>query len=355
VPDPIPDVPHGTLLKYQELTPSLAEGATTYRVMYASESLAGDPIVVTGTAVVPDEEAPEGGRPVLTIAHGTTGIADECAPSKDPSRSEGALAGTASRQGWIVTTSDYEGLGTPGRHPYLVGESEGRSVVDAALAAAQLPDADASDQLLIAGYSQGGHGALFAREVAAEWAPELEVVGTFAGAPATEVDVILNAAPRLPQAGFAYMIIAGMNAAYPDEADLDVALTPEGLERIDAVDEGCARDVFAAVAGTPADELVQAEGLSSGPWNELAKESNPGQVVLDSPVLIVHSRTDEVVPIALSGILFARMCDGGQDVERRVLEEGSHTGAAGPAYGQGLEWLAARLDGAPTTPSCDDA
>ncbi len=290
---------------------------------------------------------------MLTIAHGTTGIADECAPSKEPSGSEGALAGTATSQGWIVTTSDYEGLGTPGRHPYLVGESEGRGVVDAALAAAQLPDAEASDQLLIAGYSQGGHGALFAREVAADWAPDLEVVGTFAGAPATEIDVILNAAPRLPQAGFAYMIIAGMNAAYPEEADLEVALTPEGLDRIDAVDEGCARDVFGAVAGTPANELVQAEGLSSGPWNELAVASNPGQVELDSPVLIIHSQTDEVVPVALSAILFARMCDNGQDVERRVLDEGTHTGAAGPAYGQGLEWLAGQLDGAATTPTCN--
>ena len=68
--------------------------------------------------------------------------------------------------GYLVAFSDYEGLGTPGRHPYLVGESEGRSVLDAAKAAAQLPGADAGDQLAIWGHSQGGHAALWAAQLA---------------------------------------------------------------------------------------------------------------------------------------------------------------------------------------------
>ena len=40
--------------------------------------------------------------------------------------------------GYVVAATDYEGLGTPGVHPYLVGESEGRSVLDAARAARAL-------------------------------------------------------------------------------------------------------------------------------------------------------------------------------------------------------------------------
>ena len=238
VPDPIPDVPHGTLLRYQEVTPTVVEGARTWNVMYTSESVAGDPIVVTGVVAVPEAPAPEGGRTTLALAHGTAGIADECAPSKEGGGRELLLMGPVVEEGWIVTLTDYEGLGTPGRHPYLVGESEGRSVIDSVLAAGSLPDADQGDQLAIAGYSQGGHGALFAGEVAEEWAPDLDVIGTFAGAPATEVDVILRAAPRLPQAGFAYMIVAGIAAAHP-EADPGLFLTEEGVARLDAVDEGC--------------------------------------------------------------------------------------------------------------------
>lgn len=352
VPDPLPEAPHGTLLKYQAITPALADGATSWRVMYLSESVEGEPIVVTGTVTVPTAPAPEAGRRTLTIAHGTTGIADECAPSKDPKRAEGALAGLAVERGWIVATSDYEGLGTPGRHPYLVGESEGRGVVDAALAAGSLPDAEQGPQLLIAGYSQGGHGALFAGEVAPEWAPEMEVVGTFAGAPATEIDVILRAAPRLAQAGFAYMIVAGYEAAYA-EADPALILTEEGVERLDAVDGGCARDVFAAISDASADELVRPDGPSTPPWDELAVANNPGQVVTEAPILILHSDDDETVPVALSGILHARMCEAGQVVERRVIPDGGgHAGAAPGAYRDALAWFDGLLAGEEPVSTC---
>ena len=138
-PDPVPDDDHGSLLRYQPVDDLDVNGATAWRIMYVSESLEGEPIVVTGTALVPPGEAPTGGRPVLTIAHGTSGIADECAPSKHPAATELSLMGPFVDAGYLVVLSDYEGLGTPGRHPYLVGDSEGRGVLDGALAAASCP------------------------------------------------------------------------------------------------------------------------------------------------------------------------------------------------------------------------
>ena len=157
--------------------PRAAGGPAAWRMMYLSESIQGEPIAVTGTAVVPSIAAPDGGRPILSVAHGTTGIADQCAPSHDPS-SDVAAHIRYVNAGYLVAFSDYEGLGTPGRHPYLVGESEGRSVLDAATAAGQLPGADAGDQLAIWGHSQGGHAALWAAQLADRWAPEFELVGT---------------------------------------------------------------------------------------------------------------------------------------------------------------------------------
>ena len=65
--------------------PRAAGGPAAWRMMYLSESIQGEPIAVTGTAVVPSIAAPDGGRPILSVAHGTTGIADQCAPSHDPS------------------------------------------------------------------------------------------------------------------------------------------------------------------------------------------------------------------------------------------------------------------------------
>ncbi|HEV7722847.1 MAG TPA: lipase family protein [Iamia sp.] len=349
VPDPLPEGEHGDLVRYQEIVPSEIDAARTYRVMYLSESLEGEPIVVTGTVIVPTAEAPADGRTVLTIAHGTTGIADECAPSKGGGGAELAIAGPAVERGWIVAITDYEGLGTPGRHPYLVGESEGRGVIDAVLAAGQLPDAERRATTLIGGYSQGGHGALWANEVAGEWAPDLDVVGTFAGAPATELDVILAAAGTPGVAGFAALIVAGFEAAYP-EADPATILTDEGVAALGAVDEGCIGDVFGALAGV---DLIRPEGPSAEPWPELARDNNPGQVVTDDPILIIHSAQDDVVPVALSEILFDRMCGEGQAAERRVLADGGgHGAAAVVAYPQALEWFDLLLAGETVENTC---
>ena len=353
VPDPLPEGDHGTLIRYQPADGLDVAGASGWRIMYLSEDLSGEPIAVTGTALVPSTPAPTDGRPVLTIAHGTSGIADQCAPSIRPGPGELALMGPAVEAGYLVAMSDYEGLGTPGRHPYLVGESEGRGVLDAARAAGQLPDADPGDRMAIFGYSQGGHGALWAGQLAAEWTPELDVVGTVAGAPATELPVIVRAAGSLPISGFLYMIIAGFNDAYPDEALLPAVLTPEGEAQLSVVDEACVGDVIGHFAELDSSALLVPGGLTTGAWAALAEENDPGNVSTEAPVLIVHSAADETVPAALSQLLVDRMCDVGQVVERRVYDRGqSHVEAVPDAVNDGLAWIAQRVAGDDPVSTC---
>ena len=351
-PDPVPDDEHGTLVRYQPVDALDVGGAAAWRMMYVSESLEGEPIVVTGTALVPAGEAPAGGRPVLTIAHGTSGIADECAPSKDPVATELSLMGQFVDAGYLVVLSDYEGLGTPGRHPYLVGESEGRGVLDGALAARELPDAEAGDTLSIFGYSQGGHGALWAGQLAADWAPDYELVGTVAGAPATELPVIFSAAGSLPIAGFLYMIIAGFAEAYP-EADPGLVLTPAGEAELPQVDEGCVGEVIEHFADTPNAELLKPGLAEVEPWADLEAANDPGRLATDSPILIVHSAADNVVPATLSQLLVQRMCGEGQVVERRVYDKGQgHVEAVPDAVNDGFEWLQQRAAGGEPVSTC---
>jgi hypothetical protein len=351
-PDPVPDDAHGTLVRYEPVDDLDVSGATAWRIMYTSESLEGEPIVVTGTALVPSGEAPPGGRPVLTIAHGTSGIADECAPSKHPVATELSLMGPFVDAGYLVVLSDYEGLGTPGRHPYLVGESEGRGVLDGARAARALPDAETGDQLAIFGYSQGGHGALWAGQLAAHWAPDYELVGTVAGAPATELPVIFGAAGSLPIAGFLYMIIAGFAEAYP-EADPALVLTPAGEAALPQVDRGCVGDVIRYFAGTPDAELLKPGITEVQPWADLEAANDPGRVATDSPILILHSAADETVPAALSQVLVQRMCGEGQVVERRVYDKGQgHVQAVPDAVSDAFEWLQQRAAGDEPVTTC---
>ncbi len=336
VPDPLPEGPHGTLIRSQVMEDYEFTGATTYRIMYLSESVAGAPIAVTGIASVPTAEAPPDGRPMITIAHGTTGIADQCSPSVTGGNAEMGLVESKLSKDFLIAATDYEGLGTPGRHPYLVGESEGRSTIDAIGAAGQLPDAEPGTKLGIAGYSQGGHGALWANQVAADWAPDLDVVGTFTGAPASEIGVIISAAPQVK--GFGMMVIAGIKAAYPD-VDVSEILTPAGQEVLKTVDDGCVGDIFRAATGSK-DELFVPGGGQSPDWAKLGAAQDAGtKKTNNAPVLLIHSNQDATVPTFFIDQVEKRMCANGQVVERVDLTEGNHTSAAVPAYARAMDWM----------------
>ena len=93
----------------------------------------------------------------------------------------------------IVVATDYAGLGTKGIHPYLIGESEARSVLDSVRAARALPNSGASNRFAVLGHSQGGHAALDPGQVAARYAPDLKLVGVAAAAPATYLVELFDA------------------------------------------------------------------------------------------------------------------------------------------------------------------
>ena len=131
------------------------EGARAYRVVYHSADSGNRPIDVTGVVIIPAGDSPPAGRNIVAWAHGTSGIADECAPSTN-NWLFSSIAGLASllRQGYIVAATDYQGLGGPGPHPYLVGPSAAHSVLDAVRAAREVSLASASNRFAVWGESQ---------------------------------------------------------------------------------------------------------------------------------------------------------------------------------------------------------
>lgn len=327
--------------------------ATVLRVLYHSESIQGDDIAVSGIIAYPPG-APGTDRPVLSWAHGTTGIADECAPSKDPDLgSIDDLAKPFLERDMVFVATDYEGLGTPGRHPYIAGVSEGRGTLDIVRAAHNLADrTGAGREVVIWGHSQGGHAALFANQIAQEWAPELEVVGTVAGAPPSQLPLLAAALRDSPFRFYLGMVAAGWAAAYTD-ADPALVLSPLGLETLDLVDEGCTAELATAWSDVPYEDLVAADPAEVEPWAGLLVENDPGHSIGASPVLIIHGESDEQIPVVSSELLLATMCEVGQVVERRTYPGQSHAGVIGPSLDDMLTWIDARIEGAPVAnPSC---
>jgi pimeloyl-ACP methyl ester carboxylesterase len=217
---------------------SLSAARRNRVVLYRSTSPSGAPVAVSGTVAVPKGRAPRGGWPVISWAHGTTGIADACAPSRANVLGgyDNRLLNRWLRAGYAVVRTDYEGLGTPGDHPYLIGVSEGRSVLDIVRAARRL-DRSLGRRVVLAGHSQGGHAALWAAALAPRWTPELRIRGTVAFAPASHLGEQAGLLRALTQpsaiSALAALIMRGIDVSRPDLgvpaglSDRAAALYPE--------------------------------------------------------------------------------------------------------------------------------
>lgn len=123
--------------------------------------------------MAPNGSPPASGRDVVAWAHGTTGIAQSCAPSlvKKALSDIPSLANMLAH-GWMVVASDYPGLGTTGPHAYLVGGEAANAVLDSVHAARNLRAPAAGSRFAVWGHSQGGHAALFTGQQTRRYAPE---------------------------------------------------------------------------------------------------------------------------------------------------------------------------------------
>ena len=162
--------------------------ASAYRIRYQSRAVGGGRNLVTGVVIVPDGPAPRGGRDVVAWAHGTSGVSESCAPSQSKAL-YGSIAGLKEllAAGYAVVATDYAGLGTPGPHPYLVGDGSAYSVLDSVRAAREFGRGSIGNRFVVWGESQGGHAALWTAQFARNYAPELQLEGVAAAAPPTDL------------------------------------------------------------------------------------------------------------------------------------------------------------------------
>src|ERR1700749_1904203 len=182
----------GTLVR-KEVIDGAPLGATAYRVLYRSIGMKGEPIFVSGVVIVPQGDPPPEGRPIVAWAHPTSGVTPRCAPSLAIFLFQ-QIQGLRSfiEHGYVVAATDYPGLGTPETHPYLVGDSEARAVIDSVRVARTMPGAGGGKRFTVWGHSQGGQAALFTGIIAKTYAPELTLLGVAAAAPATDLVALMN-------------------------------------------------------------------------------------------------------------------------------------------------------------------
>jgi pimeloyl-ACP methyl ester carboxylesterase len=354
-PSPLPGSGHGGIIREQPLqAPASIAGGRNTLVLYRSIGIDGKPVAVSGSVTVPKGKPPKGGWPLITWAHGTTGIADQCAPSTDDGSQplHGNTTYVASvMQGWVkagyaVARTDYEGLGTPGVHPYLVGTSAGRSVLDAARAARAL-DKHISNRVIIAGHSQGGHAALWAAALAPSYAHDLDVRGTVAYAPATQIE---NQTPLLSAvtqpgglSGLVAMIVRGINVQDPG-LDVSALLSDQAAALYPQTVTKCLPDLGKPDSfGSVAPSQLTRPGADLSPLLADLARNDPAQLTIKTPVHVEQGEADTTVFPTFTQSTVQMLQAAGAKIDEKTYPGIDHGGIVTAAKADAAAWIKSRL------------
>lgn len=306
-----------------------------YRILYTSTTMHGEPVAVSGLVIEPARQwAGAGATPTIVFAPGTRGAGDSCAPSRQPLMTEATIAGTgetnpnfelglyyaASMYGMRVVVTDYIGLGTPGVHTYVNHREEGHAVLDAARAV--VPD---GDPVGFFGYSQGGGAVAAAAELAAGYAPELSVRGTYAGAAPADLGVVVDAIDGSSLTGVLGYAMAGFAARDPEFADaLGEVLNPAGHEFILDNATSCVgestRDwgMYATDTLTRSGQRLADAAAGHPVIRRVLAEQKLGSAPPNAPIMLTGGAHDRIIPDEQVRQLGRDHCDGGAQVYYRA-------------------------------------
>lgn len=320
-------------MKSESVTPPTTN-SLAWRVMYTSTGERDQPIVVTGLIIAPTGDAPGEGRPVVAWAHPTTGIRDECSPSRQPNPFSSIMGlNEFLDAGWIVTATDYQGLGTDGPHPYLDGVSEAHAVIDITRAAVTLQDAHASKKWAVFGHSQGGQAALFAGQLATTYGPDLELRAVVAAAPSGDLITQINEKWTTEAYGFidSYLVTSWQETFHFDPTPV---LSPHGASGVATIAAECVlggskaadqrlTEIFDTdpAVGNPA---VTNAITTTAPWRtQLIKNSPAGTIPV--PTLLTQGTADSVISPSSTAALDAQYRANGTVVTLQLLAGVPHT------------------------------
>ncbi|WP_274424549.1 alpha/beta fold hydrolase [Chelativorans sp. YIM 93263] len=353
-----PEGPPGTILRIDEHAKA-PDGARAWRVLYRSIGLKGEPIAVSGVIFAPADKPQGGKRPVVAWAHGTTGVANRCAPSLSESF-EDKIPGLKQflERGYVVAATDYSGLGTPGPHPYLIGVSEGRAVLDSVRAATRIEDAGAAPRFIAWGHSQGGHAALYTGQMASSYAADLELAGVAAAAPATDLSVLLHD-DWGTRAGKVFTAFALWSWHRVFGAPLDKLVSPSTVSAIDRIAEGCLEGtvqglVIATRERAIDQDFLQKDLTETEPWRTLLLRNSPKGQNTTAPLYLLQGTADQVINPRVTRAYAQAACGAGQPVRLDLRSGLDHMGVVEKGADKAIAWIISRLEGSAPATDCND-
>jgi len=332
----------GEWLAAEPLPPELGlpDAQRQLRFLYGSADATGkhDGIAVSGALFLPAGPAPAGGWPIVAWAHGTVGIADHCAPSV-AGRSQRDLdyLGAWLSAGFAIVATDYQGLGTPGAHPYLNNRAAAYGILDS-VRAARTAVPGLANRILIVGQSQGAAAAISAAALAPAYAPDLGIIGTVAtGVPNVAASLGDKNRAERRAADFdpavAYLLYLAASASEADPS-LDPAsvIQPRAEPSLDAAGHLCALPLLARVRS---EGLTQDEAIRPQFFDQFAAALAAAQypsLALAQPLFIGIGEADIDTPGAGQLQIADMARAAGTAVETHVYPGRDHSSAVNPSF-----------------------
>ncbi|MFT8432759.1 lipase family protein [Acetobacter orientalis] len=335
------------------------------RILYTSLSGVGheDPVVVSGQVIFPKGTPPKGGWPVIAWEHGTTGIADVCAPSwRGYFSRDRAFLDHWLTAGFAIVASDYQGLGTPGAHPYLMYKPEAYSVLNGLRAALKQYPTQLRNRIVLVGQSQGGGAALGTGWMAPHYAPELHILGVVATGVVTDFAIPANPKhPPLPRsntetphmaAAFDILTDEGSKQSLHPGQNMDTGMTDKGHDLSRQARQSCLGDLFRY---TDSHDITIGNMFTSGvTQNDPAY--NQAFVIPDAhfkmPVWVGTGLADGEAGISQQYNAVAAMCDAGTHVTWVQYHGLTHNGAVNPSANDSVPFATNLLKGKVPQSTC---
>lgn len=389
----------GQVIKKEPIK-TLVKGAQAWKIAYISSDVNGKKTIATGLVVAPLGSAPLEGRPILAWGHGTTGSAQNCGPSQvlDPvvPLNEYFLIGGNSwtdygipsieefiAEGYVVTATDYQGLGGGGKHQYALAATNAMDMINSARAAYSMKETGAGKKAIVYGWSQGG-GAVIAATSMGEYlnqkgtvADQMQLIGGVALAPQDIALLMSGAAQNQANADkalggaiqmfsnnifdFTHLAMSfwGLQAANP-QLKLSDLFTDNGVKVLNEVFANkcmhAAADTLNFNFASSYKSLLQDAPKNAMAWTQAMVKGSVNPIKPVAPVVIYWGSKDTTNPPIMGKLYQEQMCKLGGSVERVQLPgEQSHfttPGASKPLY---LKWVKDRIAGKPVIDNCAQA
>jgi hypothetical protein len=326
------------------------------RVVYRSTN--GDteaPTVVSGSVFAPVGPAPEGGWPVVALAHGTTGIQEPCAPSlSDSLLNHVSVVSGFIKKGYAVALADYQGLGSPGVHPYTDARTAGFNVIDS-VRALRHAFPNVSNRWAAFGGSQGGGAAWAADEQAREYAPDLQLVGAVAYAPAADLTGMVDKAQAgtltFDQRPAFQWIVDSLVRLHPDlnKGDYSHGKAAEYWDILSSCSGPKVRDRGEAITSLGPNDFVPGTPTAADRLRQLFKQWALPQKPLSAPLSVVYGGVDTYIDAQWTTDAIARACALGGTVTWDLQPDKGHSDLD---IASQFAWLADRFAGLPAVNEC---